>query len=137
LYQRGWGRLLGHVFLHLVHVGRRSGQRHSTIAMVLAYDPASRSAVICSGWGPDADWVRNLRAGAAARVDIGRETFTPTHRFLTDDEAAAVVEQFRQRHPYRVRLISRILAWDLRSDQAVRAFVAARPFVELTPAARH
>jgi deazaflavin-dependent oxidoreductase (nitroreductase family) len=101
--------------------------------MVLAYDPASRRAVICSGWGPDADWVRNLRAGPAARVDIGRETFTPSHRFLTDDEAVAVVQEFRRRHPSRVRLITRILAWDLGSDEAVRAFVAARPFVELTP----
>lgn len=138
LYQHGWGWLLGHVFLHLVHVGRRTGQQRSMVAMVLAYDPSSRRAVICSGWGSDADWVRNLRAGPAVRVDVGRETFTPTHRFLTEEEAVAVVEEFRQRHPYRVRFISRVLGWgDLWSDEAVRAFVAARPFVELTPDAQH
>jgi deazaflavin-dependent oxidoreductase (nitroreductase family) len=136
LYEHGWGWLLGHVFLRLVHVGRRTGQQHSTVAMVLAYDPTTRRTVICSGWGRDADWVRNLRAGPAARVDIGRETYIPTHRFLSEDEAVLVVKHFRHRHPGRVRLISRVLGWDLTSDEALRAFVAARHFVELSPAAQ-
>jgi deazaflavin-dependent oxidoreductase (nitroreductase family) len=133
-YDHGSGWLLGHTFLRLVHVGRRTGRPHSMVAMVLAFDPTTRCAVICSGWGPDSDWVRNLRAGPAARVDIGRESFVPAHRFLSDDEAMAVVRQFRRRHPLRSRFISRVLGWDLRSDEAVRAFVTARPFVELAPA---
>jgi hypothetical protein len=62
-YSHGQGRLLGRTFLHLVHVGRRSGQEHSAVAMVLAYEPVTSEAVICSAWGPDADWLRNLRAG--------------------------------------------------------------------------
>jgi deazaflavin-dependent oxidoreductase (nitroreductase family) len=134
LYERGWGWVLGHVFLRLVHVGRRTGRRHSMVAMVLSYDPATSRVVICSGWGPDADWVRNLRAGPATRVDIGRTVFAPSHRFLTEDEACAVVERFRAQHLFRVRFISRVLGWDLRSDEAIRRFVAARPFVELRPA---
>lgn len=134
LYERGWGRVLGHVFLRLVHVGRRTGRAHSTVAMVLAYDPGRRQAVICSAWGAQTDWVRNLRAGPAARVDIGRDTFVPAHRFLTEDEAVAVGEQFRQQHPHRLRFMSWVLGWgDLASDEALRAFVASRPFVELTP----
>jgi hypothetical protein len=105
--------------------------------MVLAYDAAARRAVICSAWGPDTDWVRNLRAGPAARVDIGRESYVPAHRFLTDQEAVAVGRAFRDRHPHRLRLMSRVLGWgDLGSDDALRSFVAARPFVELEPAVR-
>lgn len=136
-YDHDSGWLLGHVFLRLVHVGRRTGRPHSAVAMVLSYDAAARRAVICSAWGPDTDWVRNLRAGPAARVDIGRESYVPAHRFLTDEEAAAVGRAFRDRHPYRMRLMSLILGWgDLRSDDALREFVASRPFVELAPAAR-
>jgi deazaflavin-dependent oxidoreductase (nitroreductase family) len=138
LYRHGWGRLLGHAFVHLVHVGRRTGQQHSTVAMVLASDPVTHRVVICSAWGPDTDWVRNLKTGPASRVDIGRESFTPSHRFLTQDEAVAVGEQFRARHPRRLRLLSRILGWgDLSTDQALRDFVASRPFVELAPVARN
>jgi deazaflavin-dependent oxidoreductase (nitroreductase family) len=137
LYDRGWGRLLDHVFLRLVHVGRRTGRPHSAVAMVLAYDAEARRAVICSAWGPDTDWVRNLRAGPAVRVDIGRDSFVPAHRFLTDDEAVAIGRQFRDRHPRRLRFMSRVLGWgDLWSDEELRAFVSARPFVALEPAAR-
>ena len=103
--------------------------------MVLAYDPDTRRVVICSAWGPNADWVRNLRSGPALRVDIGRETFIPTHRFLSEDEAVDVGKCFRRRHPYRLRFLSWVLDWgDLDSDEALRAFTAARPFVELRPA---
>ena len=61
LYRAGWGRLLGHTFLVLTHVGRRTGAPHDTAAMVLAEDRTTGEVVICSMWGPKADWIRNLR----------------------------------------------------------------------------
>jgi len=134
LYRRGWGWLLGRTFLSLVHVGRRRGQLHQMVAMVLADDPVSRDVVICSGWGPDADWVKNLRAGAARQVCIGRDRFVPEHRFLSDDEAVAVSVAFREAHPRRLRLISKILGWgDLSTEVALRIFVQAHPFVAFRP----
>src|SRR5829696_8472093 len=51
LYRRGWGWLLGHTFLLLVHAGRKTGKLHSTVAMVLRHDPETHEVVICSGWG--------------------------------------------------------------------------------------
>ena len=135
LYRDGRGWLLGQTFLQLVHVGRRSGQPHGTVTMGLSYDADRQAAVICSAWGPDVDWVRNLRAHPALEVRIGRASFVPEHRFLTDDEAAAVAIDFRRRHPWRLRLMSAILGWgDLRSDDALRRFVHERPFVSLRPA---
>ena len=135
LYRRGWGWLLGHEFLLLVHVGRKTGRRFETAAMVLTYDPDTRDAVICAAWGPNTDWVRNLRARPALEVRIGRESFVPEHRFLTDDESFAVAVGFRRRHPWRLRVISRVLGWgDLRTDAAARVFVRTRPFVSLRPA---
>jgi deazaflavin-dependent oxidoreductase (nitroreductase family) len=135
LYRRGWGWVLGRTFLLLVHIGRKTGRPHSTVAMVLADDRGTGEVVICSGWGPEADWVRNLRTGPAREVCIARERFVPEHRFLTDDEAVAVSVEFRRRHPRRLRLVSRILGWgDLRRDDAVRDFVRRHPFVVLWPA---
>jgi deazaflavin-dependent oxidoreductase (nitroreductase family) len=135
LYRRGWGGLLGRTFLMFVHLGRKTGRRHEAVAMVLADDPATHELVICSGWGPEADWVHNLHAAPAAAVHIGGNRFVPAHRFLTEDEAVAAVIAFRQRHPHRVRLISTILGWgDLGSDHAVRQFVGNHPFVAFRPA---
>src|SRR5207344_1827206 len=62
LYQRGWGWLLGQTFLLVTHAGRKTGKRRETVAMVLTYDPQAQEAVICSGWGPNTDWIRNIRA---------------------------------------------------------------------------
>jgi deazaflavin-dependent oxidoreductase (nitroreductase family) len=135
-YRRGWGGLLGHTFLLLVHAGRKTGKPYSAVAMVLRYDPRTHEAVICSAWGPDTDWVRNIRARPGLRVQIGRESFTPVQRFLSEEESFAVAAGFRRRHPHRTRLLASILGWgDLRSDAAVRDFVRARPFVSFRPAA--
>ena len=135
LYRRGWGRLLGHTFLLLVHAGRKTGKLHSATAMVLKYDPQTREAVIFSAWGQDADWIRNIRVRPALQVQIGREAFTPQQRFLSEDESVAVVAGFRHRHPWRLRLATWIMGWeDLRSDTAARGFVSTRPFVAFRPA---
>jgi deazaflavin-dependent oxidoreductase (nitroreductase family) len=134
LYRRGWGWLLGDTFLLLVHEGRKTGKRYSTVAMVLRYEPRTREAVICSAWGQGADWIRNIRARPALRVQIGRASFTPQQRFLSPDESLAVLAGFRNRHPQRSRLLISVLGWgDLGSDAAAREFVHARPFVSLRP----
>jgi len=134
LYRRGWGWLLGDTFLLLVHAGRTTGKRYSTVAMVLRYDPHTREAVICSAWGTDADWIRNIQARSALQVRIGRDCFTPQQHFLSEDEGLAVVGEFRRQHPHRSRLLASILGWgDLGSDAAARDFAGPRPFVCLRP----
>jgi deazaflavin-dependent oxidoreductase (nitroreductase family) len=134
VYRHGWGWLLGRTFLVLVHVGRTTGRPHETVAMVLADDRDTGELVICSAWGPDADWVRNLHAGPAREVRVGRDCFVPLQRFLTEDEAVAVADAFRHRHPWRLRLISGVLGWgDLGSDDAMRTFTQQHPFVALRP----
>lgn len=134
VYRRGWGRLLGRTFLLLVHAGRKTGSPYSTVAMVLRYDPGTREAVVFSAWGQNTDWIRNIRARPALRVQLGRESFTPQQRFLSEDERFAVVAQFRRQHPWRLRVATWVMGWeDLRSDTAARDFVSTRPFVAFRP----
>ena len=66
LYHRGWGWMLGHTFLLVTHQGRKTGKRRETVAMALAYHPETCEVVVCSAWGPNTEWVRNLRAASAA-----------------------------------------------------------------------
>lgn len=134
LYHHGDGALLGHTFLLIAHQGRKTGRRHETVAMALSWNPATAEAVVCSAWG-ETNWVRNLRAHPALEIQIGRERYAPAQRFLTEDEAAAVAAEFREHHPWRLRLFSAILGWgDLSTDAAVREFVRSRPFVSFRPA---
>ena len=134
MYRRGWGWLLGDTFLLLVHAGRKTGKRYSTVAMVLRHDPRTNEAVICSAWGKDADWIRNIQSRPALQVQIGRDLFTPQQRFLSEEESLVVVADFRRHHPRRSRLLAAVLGWgDLGSDAAARDFVSTRPFVALRP----
>jgi deazaflavin-dependent oxidoreductase (nitroreductase family) len=137
LYHHGLGRLLGHTFLLITHQGRKTGKRRETVAMALTHDPERQETVVCSAWGPNTEWIRNLRAHPALQVQIGRETYTPEQRFLSQDEAVAVALEFRHRHPGRLRLLATILGWgDLGTETAVRELVRNRPFVSFRPAER-
>jgi deazaflavin-dependent oxidoreductase (nitroreductase family) len=84
LYRHGFGRLLGHTFLLIAHKGRKSGKRHETVAMPLTYDAETREAVVCSAWGPDTEWIRNLRAHPALEIQIGAERYVPKQRVLSE-----------------------------------------------------
>lgn len=137
-YRHDRGRLLGRTFLEFTHVGRRSGRAYQAVAMVLDRDPATGEAVICSGWGPQTDWYRNLRAHPATNVKLGNESFTPQQRFLDDAEAFEVARRFRAAHPHRMHVFSRVLAWgDLDDDAQVRRFVREHPFVAFRPPSGH
>ena len=134
LYHCGWGWMLDHTFLLVAHHGRKTGKRHETVAMALKYDPDTRETVVCSAWGPNTQWIRNLRAHPALQIQIGRESYVPEQRFLSEDESVAVTAEFRRRHPLRTRLFAATLGWgDLRSETAVREFVRTRPFVSFRP----
>jgi deazaflavin-dependent oxidoreductase (nitroreductase family) len=135
LYHHGFGWLLGHTFLLIAHQGRKTGRRRETVAMALAYDRDTRELIVCSAWGPNTEWIRNLRAQTALEIQIGRESYVPEQRFLSEDESVAVVAEFRCRHRWRVRLFAAILGWGrLRSETEVREFVRTRPFVSFYPA---
>jgi deazaflavin-dependent oxidoreductase (nitroreductase family) len=134
LYAQGRGGLMGRSFVLVEHAGRKTGKLYRTVAMVLRYDPGTEEAVICSAWGQNTDWIRNIRARPALRVQLGQRSFAPEQRFLTADESRTVVAQFRRQHPVRSRVITAILGWgDLRSDQAVLQFVSTHPFVAFRP----
>jgi deazaflavin-dependent oxidoreductase (nitroreductase family) len=135
LYRHGLGWMLDHTFLLITHQGRKTGQLRETVAMALTYDPMTRGAIVCSAWGANTDWIRNLRARPALRIQIGHESYVPEQRFLSDDESVAVGVEFRRRHPRRLRLLATILGWgDLSSESGMREFVRSRPFVSFRPA---
>jgi deazaflavin-dependent oxidoreductase (nitroreductase family) len=132
--QQNAGPAVGRTFLAFTHVGRLTGLLHQAVAMVLRHDEASGEAVICTAWGPQTEWYRNLRAEPATQVQLGGLTFTPRQGFLTEEEALDVAVQFRCEHPGRIRLLSRLLGWgNLRDDGPLREFVRTHPFVAFRP----
>jgi deazaflavin-dependent oxidoreductase (nitroreductase family) len=139
LYDVGWGGLLGHRFLLLRHTGRRTGRPRAVVLEVLRYDRATGEHVVVSGFGPRADWLRNLEAGGPAAVRVGRSTFAVRHQVLDPDTAVAVLAEYERRNrfarPVLRRVLSLLLGWPYRgTDADRRRAVAVLPLVALRPA---
>lgn len=131
------GRLLGHRFLLLRHLGRRSGRAHSTVLEVLSWDGASREAIVMSGFGPRAQWLRNVLAAGQAEIEIAHERWAASVRALGPSEAAAVFADYERRNRFALPLVRRMLArlagFEYDGSEAARRELAARlPLVAFT-----
>ena len=141
LYDVGWGGLLGHRFLLLRHTGRRTGRQRAVVLEVLRHDPATGEHVVVSGFGPRADWLRNLEAGGPADVTVGRTTFRVRHHVLDSDTAVAVLAEYEHRkrlaRPVLRRVLSALVGRPYRGTDADRRHaVAVLPLVALRPVDR-
>jgi deazaflavin-dependent oxidoreductase (nitroreductase family) len=110
LFRAGLGPLLGHRFLELTHRGRRSGNRYRTVLEVVQWRAADREAVVLSGWGRQAQWFRNVEAGGAEQVRIGRERWAPQARVLETAEAAGVLADYERRNRFAAPVVRRMLS---------------------------
>src|SRR3954451_12701255 len=137
LYDWHLGWLLGHRFLRLHHVGRRSGCRHQSVLEVVGYT-ATGDVVVVAGFGPDAHWYRNVQANPTVEIDLGRRHFRATMQRLDERQAVHIVADFERRNRLAGPVIRRVLSWLLRdtydgSDAARQRLVQQLPVVAFTP----
>lgn len=111
LYDWDAGWLLGHRFLRLTHVGRRSGRRYQTMLEVIGTGQAPGEVIVIAGLGPGSDWYRNIVAQPAAEVAIGRSRFAPTHRIVGEPEAVAVLADYERRNRWVAPVVHPMLSW--------------------------
>jgi deazaflavin-dependent oxidoreductase (nitroreductase family) len=138
LYRWHCGRLFGHRFLLLTHVGRRSLLPRHTVLEVMVWRPAVQEAVVMSAFGRDADWLRNIEAHPGPRVEVGSLRFVADHRILDTEEAIAVLAGYERRNRFAAPIIrlalSRLLGWRYRGANADRVrLVEQRPLVAFRP----
>jgi hypothetical protein len=95
-------------------------------------------AVVVSGFGPGSQWYRNVVAGGAEEIRIGRLRFAPQVRPLTDEEAIDVLADYERRNRFAAPLVRAVLGrlvgfrYD-GSSAARRRLVAALPFIAFAP----
>ena len=138
LYDWHAGWLLGHRFLRLTHVGRRSGRRYRTVLEVIGTGRAPGEVIVIAGLGPSADWYRNLQAHPAIEVAIAHQRFRPAHRVLGEAEAVAVLDAYERRNRWARPLVRRTLTWLVGwhydgTDEARRRLARELPLIALRP----
>lgn len=142
LYDWHAGWLLGHRFLRLTHVGRRSGRHYRTVVEVLHVDPVTGEVMVMAGFGRTTDWLRNIQAHPAVEISLGRDRFTPVHRVLDQPEAAAVLAEYERRNhliaPIVRRVLSHLVGWRYDgSDEALHRLVRELPIIAFRPATQN
>jgi deazaflavin-dependent oxidoreductase (nitroreductase family) len=140
LYAADLGWLLGHRFLALRHRGRRTGRTYTTVLEVVRWRADASEAVVVSGFGPRAQWYRNVLAGGAEEVRIGRARFEPDVRVLPAAEAIAVLADYERRARLAAPLVRAVLGrlvgfrYDGSSEGRQR-LAEALAFIALAPGA--
>jgi hypothetical protein len=105
---------------------------------VLSWDHASHEAVVISGFGPRAQWLRNVLVTQAAEIEIGRERWRAAVRVLGPAEGAAVLADYERRNrlalPVLRRLLSRLAGVRYDGTEDARRTVAERlPLIAFSP----
>jgi deazaflavin-dependent oxidoreductase (nitroreductase family) len=138
LYDCNLGWLLGSRFLRLSHRGRRSGRCYRTMLEVIGNNRERNEVFVMVGLGRRAQWYRNVTAGGALEVAIGRKRFRPDYRELPPTEAAAVLADYERRNrmvALVVRaMLSRLVGWRYDGSAVARErLVRERPVLGFRP----
>lgn len=138
LFRYRRGKLLGHRFLLLTHVGRTSGKTYETVLEVVAFDSSTGKSVVMSGWGRSSDWFKNVEAAGRARITIGGVDRPVTASVVDEDDAVRLLADYEQRNrliqPVVRRVLSRLAGsrYD-GSEDGRRSLVRALPLVAFSP----
>ncbi|HEY1713764.1 MAG TPA: nitroreductase family deazaflavin-dependent oxidoreductase [Solirubrobacteraceae bacterium] len=138
LYDVHAGWMLGQRFLCLTHTGRQSGRRYRTMLEVVGHDRATGELIVLAGLGRSAQWYRNVSAGHATEIRIGRRRFRPRYRELAPEEAIVALADYERRNRWAtplVRLVlSRLVGWRYDGSPRARArLVSELPMVGFRP----
>jgi deazaflavin-dependent oxidoreductase (nitroreductase family) len=130
--------LLGRRFMLLIHTGRRTRLKRCTVLEIMQWRANPIEMVVMSGFGPNADWLRNIEATPGPEIVLGARRFIAAHRFLDTEEAMQVIAAYEQRHrlfaPVVRRVLSRLLGWQYDgSERSRRRAVAQLPLVAFRP----
>ncbi|WP_067827207.1 nitroreductase family deazaflavin-dependent oxidoreductase [Nocardia inohanensis] len=126
LFRVRLGFLFAGRLLLLEHLGRKSGRPRYVVLETVAR-PTPETVIVASGFGPNAQWYRNLRAHPACRVSIGfRHRVPAAARTLTPGEAEPVLAEYRRSHPAAYKELSGVI------EQATGIGIAEVPLLELT-----
>ncbi|MEQ4300175.1 nitroreductase family deazaflavin-dependent oxidoreductase [Plantactinospora sp. B6F1] len=131
-YRMRLGRLLGDRVMLLSHVGRVSGRRREAVIEVVEHD--ERGYVAASGFGPRADWYRNVMKTPEATIQVGGRRIEVTAAPLPTDVGAEIMARYAPRHPTAARRLCRVMGFEVNGSVSDYREVGRHiPFVRFTP----
>lgn len=109
LYRLGLGPLLGRRIMLLTHTGRVSGKPRQVVIEVVQHD--EHGYVAASGFGPHADWYRNVIAHPQVTIQIGDQVLAATATALDADQGAEIMARYAPLHPRAARQLCKLMGF--------------------------
>jgi deazaflavin-dependent oxidoreductase (nitroreductase family) len=132
-YRARLGWVFGRRLVLVHHVGRRTGRRHEVVLEVV--DRSGGAVTVASGFGPRADWYRNLLAAPRTTMTLGAHPQPVEARALDAEEGSAVLLAYGRRHRRAARVVARRMGYEIDgSDADLRELGRRLPFLRLEPA---
>lgn len=134
LYRWNLGWLLGGRFLMLSHIGRKSGLVRRVVVEVVDRDAAQGTYTVCSGFGPESDWYRNLLAEPKAVIQVGNKHMKVTAHVLDAEAGADTMARYARRHPRAARTLAGFMGFRVDGSEADFREAGRRlPFMRFEP----
>jgi deazaflavin-dependent oxidoreductase (nitroreductase family) len=132
LYRFGLGWLLGSRFVHLTHIGRKSGKARHTVLEVLRSESNRSMIYVVSAWGERADWLQNVRANPEVVVQMGVRRWPARAHVLTKEDSEYELGLYAAKHPAAARGLARLLGYRLEKLEDFSALAQDMCVVALT-----
>ena len=98
-------------------------------------DRSGGAVTVASGFGPRADWYRNLLAAPRTTMTLGARQQPVEARALDAEEGSAVLLAYGRRHRRAARVVARRMGYEIDgSDADLRELGRRLPFLRLEPA---
>jgi deazaflavin-dependent oxidoreductase (nitroreductase family) len=126
LYALGLGWVLDERFLLLRHLGRKTGLPRRTVLEILRHNEPGGCYIICSAWGEDSDWYKNLRRHPDAEIEVSGRRMRVFAVPVPAKRGTAELQRYGHRHPRVFRIIARIFTEPDRDEGTAEFIKRAR-----------
>jgi deazaflavin-dependent oxidoreductase (nitroreductase family) len=136
LFRARLGWVFGGRLVMLVHRGRRTGREHEVVVEVVAREPATGAVTVASGYGPAANWYRNLLAHPEATIVLGTRRIAVRARPVPAEQGGELMVDYARRHPRAARMVARQVGLRVDGDEhGYRELGRVLPYQRLEPVA--
>ena len=110
-FNLGW-LLTGRMML-INHIGRKSGKPRQNVVEVARYDKATHTRYVCSGFGKNSQWYRNLEAHPDITIQTAGKKLAVHAKLLSPDESADEMQRYVEHNPKLIKGLLNVVGYDV------------------------
>ena len=113
IYRLGLGGIMGKRFLHLTHIGKKSGLERETVLEIVKSNPAEGDYYVVSGFGTQSHWYQNIKANPEIKIQVGSNSVSATAEQLSPEEAGELMLEYAQNYTKAIKTLSNMIGYEI------------------------